>query len=209
MAQPLWNRRAVTFYFQFIYVLFTSVLKFIALGLIIPEIFLPPKTVLGPFFLMSFFFLDHQGQLIQERIPFHLKTKKNIFDCMWLLGECVISLVLSCRSKDLKWWTSVTAWLQLSFIWQAKDSTPSRCEGGPTPKEKPSSFGFLLASSFYLFCLLPAEPALMQTGLAKKGACLFHLTFSFPSVGFLFVSFSFLLSFSHCYFGLLFPIPAA
>ena len=32
----------------------------------------------------------------------------------------------------------------------------------------------------------------MQTGLAKKGACLFHLMFSFPSVGFLFVSFSFL-----------------
>ena len=36
---------------------------------------------------------------------------------MVLLGDCVISLVLFCHSKNLKWWTSVTAQLQLSFIW--------------------------------------------------------------------------------------------
>ena len=30
-----------------------------------------------------------------------------------LLGECVISSVQSCHSKDLKWQTSVTAQLQL------------------------------------------------------------------------------------------------
>ena len=45
-------------------------------------------------------------------------------------GVCIIPSVLSHRSKDLKWWTSITAQLQLSFIWQAKDSTPWRCEGG-------------------------------------------------------------------------------
>ena len=49
-------------------------------------------------------------------------------------GVYIIPSVLSHRSKDLKRWTSVTAQLQLSFIWQAKDSTPSRHEGGPTPK---------------------------------------------------------------------------
>ena len=52
-------------------------------------------------------------------------------------GECVIFLVLSHCNKDLKWWTSVTVQLRLSFIWQAKDSTLSRHESGLTPKEKP------------------------------------------------------------------------
>ena len=31
-------------------------------------------------------------------------------------GECVISLVLSCCNKNLKWRTSVTAWLQLRVL---------------------------------------------------------------------------------------------
>ena len=66
---------------------------------------------------------------------------------MRVSGECVISLVLSCYSKDLKRKTSVTALLQLSFIRQAKKSTPSRCKGGLIPKERPQSS---LASSFYL-----------------------------------------------------------
>lgn len=38
-----------------------------------------------------------------------------------MLGECGISSVLSHGSKELKWWTSVTACLQLSFIWQRVD----------------------------------------------------------------------------------------
>ena len=63
-------------------------------------------------------------------------------------GDRVISSVLSHHSKDLKWWTSVTVWLQLSFIWRAKYSTPSSCEDGPTPKERSQS---VLASSFYMF----------------------------------------------------------
>ena len=63
-------------------------------------------------------------------------------------GESVISSVLSRCSKDLKWQTSVIALLQLSFIQQAKDSTPLRHEGGLTQKERPQS---VLASSFYSF----------------------------------------------------------
>ena len=51
--------------------------------------------------------------------------------------ECVIFFVLSHCNKDLKWRTSVTVQLQLNFIWQAKDSTLSRREGGLTPNEKP------------------------------------------------------------------------
>ena len=42
--------------------------------------------------------------------------------------------------------------LQLSFIQQAKDSTPSTHEGGPTSKERPQS---VLASSFYKFVSSP------------------------------------------------------
>ena len=33
-----------------------------------------------------------------------------------MLGECVISSFLSRHSKDLKWWTSITAWLQLRVL---------------------------------------------------------------------------------------------
>ena len=42
-------------------------------------------------------------------------------------------------------YSSVTA---QSFIGQAKESTTSRCEGGPTPKARPQS---VLTSSFYTF----------------------------------------------------------
>ena len=52
--------------------------------------------------------------------------------------------VLSHWSKDLKWWVTAQG-----FIRQAKDSTPSRCDGRHTPKEKPQS---VLASFFYV-CL--------------------------------------------------------
>ena len=77
----------------------------------------------------------------------------------YVSGECVISSVLSCHSKDLKWWTSVTAWLQFSFIWQEKDSISSRYEGRLTQKEAQS---WLL-----LLCLVsppPPDPALRKVG---------------------------------------------
>lgn len=69
-----------------------------------------------------------------------------------VLGECVISLVLSCCSK--------------------------RREGRPTPNEEPQQ---VLAPSFYVFYLLPLEPALCKLGLASRGACLFHPRFSLRS----------------------------
>ena len=60
--------------------------------------------------------------------------------------ECVLFLVLSCHSKILKQWTSVTAQLQLSFIWQAKKNTSSRHEGNTEEAKKEERLNF--ASSF-------------------------------------------------------------
>ena len=101
-------------------------------------------------------------------------------------------------------YSSVTA---QSFIQQAKESIPSRHEDRPTGKERPQSS---LASSFYMFCLLPPIACPVQIGLAKKGVCLFHLNFLLRKKWIFFCSifmgFSLSLSFSHCHFVLLFPI---
>ena len=120
-------------------------------------------------------------------------------------GECVVSSVLSCHSKDLKWQTSVTALLQLSFIWQAKDSTPLRHVGRPTPKGRPQS---VLASSSYMFVSSLPWACPMQIGLAKKGrVCFSWSSHSSPWIFFcsIFAGFSLSLSFSHHHFGLLVP----
>ena len=90
-------------------------------------------------------------------------------------GQCVISLVLSCRSKNLKQWTSVTTRLQLTFIWQAKENTTSRRVGRPTQsgREERSS---ILAPLFICFFLLPLS--LPYVNWASQEGCLFHLRFS-------------------------------
>ena len=93
-------------------------------------------------------------------------------------GDCVISSVLSCCSKYLTWKISVTTWLQLSFIQQAK--------GGWIPKQRSQS---VLASFFYTFVSSPSWACPMQIGLAKKGACLFHLKFSMWSLDIFLVPF--------------------
>ena len=125
---------------------------------------------------------------------------------MW--RECVISSVLPCSSKDLKWQTSITPQLQLSFIWQAKENTSSRCEGQLTQKtrreEKPPAQFWLLF--LYVFSPHP-EPALCKLGrpgglfvlpevltLGSSDLPLFYFHGLFPS-----------LFFSHHHSGLLFP----
>ena len=100
-----------------------------------------------------------------------------------VLGECVISMVLSCSKKDLKWKTSVTALLQLSFIQQAKKSTPSRHKGGLIAKKRPRS---ALASSFYLS---PPLLSLPYANWASQEVGVFHLKFSLWSTGFLLLCF--------------------
>ena len=105
-----------------------------------------------------------------------------------MVNHNVIYSVLSHHSKDLNQQTSVTAWLQLkSFIQQAKDSTSSRHEGGPNPKERPQSF---LALFLHLFiCLLPAEPALCRWA-SQEGGVFVASDVLTPVHGYSFVPFS-------------------
>ena len=63
-------------------------------------------------------------------------------------------------------------------------------------------------SSFYMFCLFPLS--LLSVNWASQEGCLFHSRFSGPWTVLcsIFIGFS-LLSFSHLYFGLFFPILTA
>ena len=121
------------------------------------------------------------------------------------LGECVISSVLSHRSKNLKRWTSVTARLQLSFIWQAKENTSLRPEARPTCRMRREEKGSILAL-LLMFFLLPPGPALCK--LASQEGCLLHLRSSLQSSDLPLICFPGLfppLSFNHRQFGLPFP----
>ena len=104
-------------------------------------------------------------------------------------GECAVSSVLPHCTKNLKWQTSVTAWLQLSFIWQAKEHTSLRGEAG-WPKEERGSVLLLLLSIFSPPLSLPCVK------WAGQKCCLFYLTFSLWSSDFL--SFLFLGLFLFC-----------
>ena len=122
-----------------------------------------------------------------------------------LLDECVISSVPSHHNKDSKWQTSVTAWLQLSFIEQrivypraVRVGQPQRI--GLSPSWLPP-FVYLSPP-----CL---EPALCELGWPKRRGVYFTWSsHSGPWVFFcsVFVGFFLSLSFSHWHFGLLFPI---
>ena len=102
-----------------------------------------------------------------------------------MAGECVISSLLSRHSKDLKWQTSVTARLQLSFFWQAKESILPMREGGLTPKARPRS---VLASSFYTFVSSPPlEPALCKFDWPRRACVCFTWSSPFFPYGFSFV----------------------
>ena len=79
-----------------------------------------------------------------------------------------------------KLWASVTAQLQLSFIWQAKENT-LRHEGGATQKtqreeKKEAQFWLLFIYVFSLPLCLP------YASWAGQECCLFHLMFSFWSL---------------------------
>ena len=100
-------------------------------------------------------------------------------------GESVIPSVLSRCSKDLKWQTSVIALLQLSFIQQAKDSTPLRHEGGLTQKERPQS---VLASSFYS-CVSSLLSLPYANWASQEGGMFVSPEVLTPVLGFSFVPF--------------------
>ena len=97
-----------------------------------------------------------------------------------MLGECVISSVLSCCSRNLKWWTSVTTWLQLNlnggplsqlgyssvlFGKQRKIYPQAVRAGQPKRRER-----FNFDSSFYMHFLLP--PSLLYVNWNSQEGCL-------------------------------------
>ena len=105
--------------------------------------------------------------------------------------------------------------LHLSFLWQAKENTSLRHEGGPTWKTwreerwAPCSILAPLFMLFFFFFSLPLLPLNQPyVNQASQEGCLFHLRFSLLSLDlslFHFCGF-FSLSFSHHHCGLRFPI---
>ena len=102
--------------------------------------------------------------------------------------------------QRLKWWTSVTLWLQFRVLFSKKKSIP-KMRRWLIPTERPQP---VLAPSFYRFCLLSPEPALYKLGLIRKGAFISPEVLTlvwgfFPLFPFCRLS----LSFNHHHFGLL------
>ena len=137
-------------------------------------------------------------------------------------GECVISLILSRYSKNLKrqtdqcyslvtaqfkLWTSITVHLQLSIICKQRKihSRGVRAGWPKRHKEKRSPNPSRLPLSY--ICLPPSS--LPYVNWANQEGCLFDLRSSLRSLDLPLFYFRGLfpsLSFSHHHFGLLFPI---
>ena len=125
---------------------------------------------------------------------------------MLLWVECVISSVLYCHNKDLRQWTSVTAQLYFRVLFSNQRIVHSQGVSVADPKGEASIY---LASSFYMFCLLPLRlPYANWTCQEGEGVCFTWGSHSIPQIFFcsIFVDFSLSLSFSHSHFGLHFPI---
>ena len=88
-----------------------------------------------------------------------------------LLGEWVILSVLSCHSENLKQQTSITARLQLSFIWQAKENTSLKCEGSPAQKTQREEGGSVLAP--FSVCFFSSPLSLPYANWASQEAGVF------------------------------------
>ena len=105
----------------------------------------------------------------------------NFCQILDLLGECVISLVLSNHNKNLKWWTSVSAPCCNSvFFKKVKKNTSLRHEGMLIQKTQretrsPPNFG----SFFYMF--FPPPPGLPYINWASQECRLFYLRSFWPS----------------------------
>ena len=76
----------------------------------------------------------------------HQDVKKNCFGIVG--GVCNFLASVSPQQRFEMVDQCYSSVIAESFIWQTKDSTPSRHEGRPTPKERLQS---VLASSFYTF----------------------------------------------------------
>ena len=116
-------------------------------------------------------------------------------------GEYVISLVLSRRSKNLKWRTSVTAQLELRVLFTSKGRYTLKAWGWANPKGEASiHLGFLL---LYI-CFLPAL-SVCKLGWPRRGhVCFTWSSHSSPWIFLCSIFMGFSLSYHH--FGLLFPV---
>ena len=101
-------------------------------------------------------------------------------------GECVISLVLSRRSKDLEPWTSVTA----PFYLASRGKYILKVWGRADPKEEQCP---ILSLLFVCFFSSPWA-CLMSIGLARRAVCFTWGSLSGPQIFFcsVYVGFSFL-----------------
>ena len=120
-----------------------------------------------------------------------------------VLGECVISLVLSCHSKI---WNSRPV-LQLCYSSVLFGKRWKMHLQGMRAGWLKRTEGLNFGSSFYMFFLLPLS--LPYVDWASQEGCLFHLRFSLQSWDFPLFHFCGLLlslSFIHHHFELLFPI---
>ena len=87
-----------------------------------------------------------QAKVVSTRLNLRNGTR-------YVRGMCNILSSVPLQQK-LKWLSSVEAWLQLSFIWQAKENASSRREGGPTQKRHVAQFWLL----FLYFLFFPSSP---------------------------------------------------
>ena len=122
-------------------------------------------------------------------------------------GECVISSILSCHSKNLKRWTdqcysSVLLASKGKYILQAwRQADPKDTKRREVPPHPPFNFG----SSFCMFFILPLS--LPYVNWTSQEGSLFYLRFSLSSSDHPLFCFHRLfpsLSFSHCHSRLLF-----
>ena len=99
-----------------------------------------------------------------------------------------MSLVLSCRSQDLKWWASVTAWLQPRVLFgKQRQVQPFFCMRVGQPQRRGlSRLGFLLLC----VCLLPALSLPYANWPGQEGGVFVSHEVLTSACGFSFVPFS-------------------
>jgi len=135
-------------------------------------------------------------------------SQARLLESFSLSGKFVISSVLSRCSKNLKWRTCqcYSSMLQLSFICKQRKIHPWGVRvGQPKDMKRREAQSSILAPLFIWFFLLPlSEP---YVNWASQESCLTRGPHSSPGPSFVLCLQAFpFLSFSHCQFGLPFPI---
>ena len=148
------------------------------------------------------------AQVLFSKYQRYLSNALSLHLDMLLSGQFVISSVLSTAAKiwsDRR--TSVTAWCYISVLFgeQRKVHPRGTRAGWPKRCEEKENLWPNFGSSFYMFFLLPLS--LPSVNWASQEGCFFSPEVLTPVLHLFYFHGIFLsLSFSHHYFGLLFPI---